>query len=369
MSNKTNVVNNILLLLGFLASVLVVVLVGGFLAPLGKKSFLTLLSVPVFIILNTAFHEIAHIIAGKRNGFKTISFRILGFRFKKINGKTTVKYVGLGEQVGEAEIIPTEIDNLKDRYAKVAKTGIIANFILTILSVGLLVFWKIYIKDVMLYANVWFYLTAFAFPISFYFFLCNALPMSSDLVRNDGAMLYGIKKDEPEVLVMFSLMQAHALIHQGKTPSEVDASYYFDVPVIREDDPIYITLLNNQYSYYLDKGDFDNAKNTILRIEALSDYIPKFMYSEIQTELLYAYSTFMLDEDKADDLAEDNELYLNKVLSVSTLRAKGAYAKNVLKDTSFFNDILDMAKKLADEVEVKGLSVYENKLLDRLNND
>ena len=141
MSNKTNIINNILLLVGFLASVLVVVLVGGFLVPLGNKSYLTLLSVPVFILINTFFHEIAHIISGKNNGFKTISFKILGFRFRKVDGKLKVNYVGIGEQIGEAEIIPVETKELKVRYKKVAKAGITANLIMTFLSIALIIFW------------------------------------------------------------------------------------------------------------------------------------------------------------------------------------------------------------------------------------
>jgi hypothetical protein len=367
MSNKTNIINNILLLVGFLASVLVVVLVGGFLVPLGNKSYLTLLSVPVFILINTFFHEIAHIISGKNNGFKTISFKILGFRFRKVDGKLKVNYVGIGEQIGEAEIIPVETKELKVRYKKVAKAGITANLIMTFLSIALMIFWKIYVKDVTQYNNVWFYLTAFALPISFYFFLCNALPMTNDLNRNDGAYIYGINHNEPEVSVMFSLMEAHALIYQGYTPSQVPEDLYFNVPQIREDDPIFIVLLNNRYCYYLDKGDYNNAKLVIKRLEELSDFIPKYMYAEIQTELLFAYSSFMLDEDTADDVFEDNDKYLNKVLSVTTLRAKGAYVKNVIKDEVLYNDIYQKALQLADEIEVKGLSLYEKNIIKKLN--
>ena len=87
------------------------------------------------------------------------------------------------------------------------------------------------------------------------------------------------------------------------------------------------------------------------------------MYAEIQTELLFAYSSFMLDEDTADDVFEDNDKYLNKVLSVTTLRAKGAYVKNVIKDEALYNDIYQKALQLADEIEVKGLSLYEKNII------
>ena len=52
--------------------------------------------------------------------------------------------------------------------------------------------------------------------------------------------------------------------------SEIDESYYFDLPQLCEEHPYFIQLLTLRYSYYLDKGDYENAKKQ----EQISECFP-----------------------------------------------------------------------------------------------
>ena len=300
MSNRTNIINNFILLIGGLIGILIVGIVSskiiiGF-------DFIILYSAILFVVINTIAHELAHIISGKINGFKTISFKLLCFKFHKVEGKFKVSLIPVGEQIGEAELIPTEYDNIENRYKKVARAGIIANAIVLLLSIPFFFFWE---KWFWSGKAVLFYLTAFSMPISLYFLLANALPMSNNLVRNDAAILWGISHNDPATKVMFSLLKVHALLYKGLTPAEVPEEYYFDVPQLPEDEPNFIMLLNNRYYYYLDKGDYENAKAMINRLESVQDYIEKYMEGPISADMLYSYCTFMKNETTADNLMED----------------------------------------------------------------
>ena len=93
--------------------------------------------------------------------------------------------------------------------------------------------------------------------------------------KNDGALVLALKKGENEAKVLLSVLSVQAEMYNGKTPAEVDEKYYFDTPQIAEDSPYFIMLLDARYNYYLDKEDYENAKETIKRLRLLEDYMPK----------------------------------------------------------------------------------------------
>ena len=364
MSNRTNIINNFILLGGGMLGILAVGIVSSNISV--GFSFKVFYGVLLFVIINTMAHEFAHIIAGKLNGFKTISFKLLCFKFHKIEGKFKVSIIPVGEQVGEAELIPTEYNNIEKRYKKVAMAGIIANVIILLLSIPFFFFWKKWFWGE---SAVLYYLTAFSMPISLYFVLANALPMSNNLVRNDAAILWGIAHDDPATKVMFSLLKVHALLYKGYTPAEIPEEYYFDVPQLPEDEPNFIMLLNNRYYYYLDKGDYENATKVINRLESVQDYIEKYMEGPIGADMLYSYCTFMKNDQTADNLMEDYDKYLNKVINSQNMRAKLAYVLYVLQDEALVEDMFNKTLELAEKTEVLGLKKLEIKLVKDMEND
>ena len=366
MSNKTNIINNFILLGATMIGVLIVGIKSSDAQVLIGVSSMTkiVLGMILWVFINTFAHEIAHMVSGRINGFKTVSFKIMFFRAGKVNGKFRISLCPWGEQFGEAELIPTKLENIEKRYKRVARAGIILNAILFIVSLFFFKYWqKWYWVD---NKEFLYHLTAFSMPISLYFILANALPMSNEFTRNDGAVLWGIRKGDASVKVMLSLLRVHAMLYNGKTPSEIPSEYYFDVPQLPEDDPNFIILLNNRLYYYLDCGDFDNAKAVIERLESLSDYITKAMENQINADILYAYSTYMLSAEKADNLMEDYDKYLNKVSTPLNMRAKLAYVKNVLADEEIFNEMYPLCENLAKTIDIAGLKKFELKLLETL---
>ncbi|MCQ2400179.1 MAG: hypothetical protein MJ072_06710, partial [Clostridia bacterium] len=222
MSGKSNFINTVILIAVTVGSLLAVVIpMQGYVL----FSWKMLLSLPVFILLNVFFHEIAHIIAGKANGFYVYSFRFLCFKFLKDNGRLRCVLSGFGEQVGEAELLPKSSENLIPRYRKTVRAGIIANAVILLLAIASCFTWR---WAVSIYGNAeWIYhLTAFGVPYTVYILLSNALPMTYDSVPNAGAVLYLLKREDDGMKVRISLFMAQAELYQGKSPAEINEKYY-----------------------------------------------------------------------------------------------------------------------------------------------
>lgn len=364
MNNKTNVRSDILLMVITCIAVSATYIFAVKVEQIPVFTWKTLLSMPIAIVVNTVAHEIAHMAVGAAKGFKTVSLRFLWFKFYKESGKTKFAFTTAFDQIGEAELIPVKKENIEKRYKTVSVAGIIANALIAVAYAVSAIFWG----ETWLAGSKLFDLTAFGFAISLYYVLSNALPMSLDLERNDGAILKGIKEKDDVTTVMFSLMNAHAELYAGKSPAEVDKKYYFDVPQLPEDEPYFTLLLNNRYYYYLDLGDKENAIKTAERIESLTDYMSKSYLKETRVDELYNCCVLTKDFQKADDIAEDYEKYLNKVTSVKNMRAKAAYAAYVLKDKELAYAICSGAIDLADKYSVEGLKKFELKLLNELKN-
>jgi hypothetical protein len=264
----------------------------------------------------------------------------------------------MGDEAGYTEMIPKSTDNLDKRLAKMTRGAIIASFVMMLIGVP-----PLFIKGL----SLWIYCIWSVFlPVGIYFFFGTALPIYNEGLPNDGAVLLGLKNNDDGMRVTLSLLSIQAEMYNGKLPSEIDESLYFDLPQLPEDDPTCAMLLNARYSYYLDKEDYENAKKVNDRIMSLVDYLPKHYKLAVQTEALYAACTFDFDENLADDLADELNKFLNNVNNSCTVRAKLAYILNVKKEKEPFDIFYKKGIKEAERCQIKGLGAFERKLLERL---
>jgi hypothetical protein len=75
--------------------------------------------------------------------------------------------------------------------------------------------------------------------------------------------------------VALSVLKIQAEMYQGKTPMEVKKELYFDLPQLPEDDPNFVLLLNARYNYYLDLGDYENAKKVTARLLSQTAFLKR----------------------------------------------------------------------------------------------
>ncbi len=361
MSKKVNIINNIIML-GITMALL-------FMCPTindnafnGDMALLILLYVVGAIVagfVNTVIHELGHLIAGKIQGFVFVSMTVWFFKWTKENGKTSFSFCRLGDEAGYTEMVPKNAENLRKRYKKVTEGGIIASFFLMLLSVlpvALLDF-----MPVGLYAVLSMFL-----PLSTYFYLGSTLPMSSEGFKNDGAVARMLKKDTDECKVAVNILAIHSELYNGKRPSEIDERLYFDVPQLPEDNVYFFYLLDARYAYYVDKGEIENALKVNERLQSVLDYMPKIFRMTVMADALYNACVLKPDFDEADEIMYELEKYLNNVNTAQNIRIKLSYLICVLEEKEELKMFFDKAKREQDKMALKGLALYEGKLVESL---
>ena len=179
-------------------------------------------------LINTFAHELGHLIAGKSKGFKFSSMTVWFFNWRRVKKKIKFSLVMIGEEAGYTDMIPTSTENVDKGLKKMTLGGIIASGIFMV--IGIVPFFISALP-------VWvFCIWSMFLPIGAYFFFTALLPSSSGGVRNDGAVLYGLKKMDGTAKVTVNLLKIQAELYNGKTPSQIDENLYFDLPQLPEDD-------------------------------------------------------------------------------------------------------------------------------------
>ncbi len=364
MNRKINLIDNIVLLVLTLAGILAVTLIGNgeYSEDLGFFVLYCVIGAIVWALINVCVHEWGHVLAAKRNNFRVISVRLLFFLFTKENGKRKIALTRYTGEAGATELVPESGENLAERFVKVTKAGIYGNIIfcaVTVIPLFLASFLPFWVY------SLW----AIGLPVSLYFALENGLPMTTDGIKNDAAVVQGVKSGADSEKVLLALLQIHAELVKGKTPGEIGEGLYFDVPQLPEDDINYLFLLNARYAYYLDREDYENAKGVSARMKGLLDSVPKFYRPAIRADLLYNACTFDFDESAADNLVEDNESYLNQSTDVTVLRIKAAYLLYVCKNTAEAQRFLGRAEESLADCTVEGQRRMEEKLLKKMEAD
>ncbi|MBR2870995.1 MAG: hypothetical protein IKB98_06455, partial [Clostridia bacterium] len=309
-------------------------------------------------IITTLFHELGHVFFGKKNGFAFVSMTIFFLKWAKIKKKIKFSFTSMGYQAGYTEMIPTTSDDVEKRFINMTRGGVLFSIIPTMLGV---------IPLFLSFLPMWAYcLWVMLLPVGVYSILDNILPMENEGVKNDGAVILGLKKQDDSSKVMVNLLKIQAESYQGKTPAEIDKDLYFELPQLREDDFNFLFLLNARYNYFLDLGDYENAKKTTERLLSLEEYFPKELMDAVKADALYNACTFDFDESKADDLTYEIEKYLNSNNNLTNVRIKLAYILFVKGEREFFDDFYKKGIKEASRCQIKGLANYETKLLNEI---
>jgi hypothetical protein len=360
MSRRANLLNNVLSLFLTVAFLVLAILTVSNRYPNEATGMIIYLFISAIVwgFVSTLFHELGHYFYGKANGFSLLSFTVWFFRWSKRKNKVVFDFVFLGEEAGSTETVAKHTENLALRYKKMTFGGLLFTFVLVI--VGAVPFFISSLPAIV--CSIWIML----FPMASYVFFGNALPMVNSGALNDGAVLRGIRKDWDTVKVAVSLLKIQSELYNGKTPAEIDSSYYFDLPQLAEDDMNFLLLLNARYYYYLEIADYVNAKKVSDRALSLLEYMPKSINLAIKTDCLFNSCTFDYNEDVADDLMYELEGYLNSNNTATNIRVKLAYLTFIQKQTDAFEDFYNKGIKEIKNINVDGLKKLETKLFERL---
>ena len=362
MSKRLNLINNIIYMALTLALFFVVLMVCN-----AKYSVIIADTIGFYAIgivvagfICTLFHELSHLISGKINGFAFISISVWFFSWTKVKNKIKFSFIFPKESAGQTTMVAKHTENLALRFKKMTLAGFVSTIFLTL--IGTIVF--------IIQMPMWLYCIFSMFlPIGAYCLFGNALPMQNNGVKNDGAVLLDIKKNNNSFIVLNSILSIQSELYNGKTPGEIDSKLYFDLPQLPEDDINFALLLDARYYYYLDIKDYDNAQKCSDRLLSLEEYLPNEYMVIFKTNALYNACTFNFNEELADDLMYELDKYLNNVNTATNIRVKMAYLKYVAKDLELIESFYKKGIKESRKENLLGLSKFENKLIEQLYND
>ena len=364
MSRKVNIINNVINIAVTVIGVLAVLIVADrfYEESTGRVILFIAVGAVAGGFITAFVHEAGHLTFGKLNGFAFLSMTVWFFKWKKERGKTVFRLVRLGEEAGYTEMVPKTTENLEKRFKNMTLGGIL--FTVIPIVIGGIAF--IFAGRI---SSAEFIITATMLPMGLYYLFGNALPMMNGGEGNDGKVLSDVRKNNDDAKVIMSLLKVQSGLFNGKTFSEIDEKYYFDLPQLPEDDMNFVRLLTARYCYFLDKHDYENAKKTtdrLLSIESLPDeeYLDIF-----KTYALYNYCTFDFDAEKADDTVTEIQKHLDKTNDPAEIRAKLAYILYVKKEKELVEDFYRKAVKEANKCNLSGQGLFERKLIEEMKKD
>lgn len=308
------------------------------------------------LILAPVVHELGHVNTGLIAKMDYVYVKCFCFKFYLKNGKKRFAFAS-PFAADQTQMLPQKGGNMKKRASLYTLGGLIYSgaFLFLILA-GI-------ILATCLGATT--YTLLGILPYTAYLFLLNVAPFEYANGKTDVAVYRGIRKGYDVEKCMLSAMEIQGQLAEGKSFSQIDEGYYFDLPQLCEDEPLYAVLLDLRYRYYLEKGKMEKAADCLNRLALNEEYLPVAELEKVAAELVYMHA---LTGDL--EAAEKNYEACKNVLQEENATAKRilcAYALACEKIEAA-EVLLEQARALLEREKIAGVKRFEEILLSRLEN-
>ncbi|MBQ8885426.1 MAG: hypothetical protein IJY62_03560 [Clostridia bacterium] len=248
----------------------------------GKSLWATVFAVVgllLALILAPTVHELGHILFGKTQGMRVKYAKFSFIRLQETDGKLKVSFAS-PFLADETQMIPRTSGNMRHRALIYSAGGLVIGGIYMLLTAALAIVLALLKVE-----------AAFLFwgglPYAAYLFFLNLPPFDYADGKTDMLVLMGLQRCEGEEKAFVYAMEIFGSLSEGKSFSEVDEKYYYDLPVLPEDTPMYAIMHDLRYRLEIEKGNFDGAADKINRLAA-SEYL-----SPAEVEMTAAEITYM----------------------------------------------------------------------------
>ena len=300
------------------------------------------------------FHELGHVAFALGTGMEYVYFKAFCFRFIRKDGKLKFSFAS-PFAADETQVIPKRGGNMQKRAAKYALGGLIVEGSVFFVLLVTAILTTVFVKPTFI---LWGMIPYFA-----YLFFLNILPLEYASGKTDTLVYRGIKKGDDAEKNMLAAMEIQGQLYEGKSFAEIPEMYYFDLPQLCEDEPLYAVMLDLRYRYYLEKEDYDRAADCLNRLAQAQAYLPDEEVMKIAAELTYMHA-----------LNKDFErLQQTSGVCKEYLASESATAKRVLAAYSYAIDKKEAVSALKTQAEkylakerIKGLAKFERTLLSRI---
>lgn len=352
MKRRWTTVFAVSLLIVLLASL---ILVGYFAWIAGLDEFISAVAaMGASIIIAPILHEFGHVLAAKANKMECVDIKCFCFRYQKTDEKWKLTLVSPFAP-DQTQVLPKSSENMQKRATLYTLGGLaLEGAVCLLIALTAIIFACFKAATFSLWGML---------PYCAYLFILNAVPLEYPDGKTDAFVAVGLKKGYPAEKTMVAAMCIQGELSQGSTFSQIDEKWYFDLPQLCEDEPLFAVMLDLRYRYYLDKGDMENAAKQLNRLSSLQAYFSDEEVEKIAAELVYMHA-LNGDKERADECGKICEEFLKKQTLLSK-RALMAYCKAFGKDDQA-QLLMEQAKNLLEKQSCLGLKKSEENLLNRI---
>ena len=305
-------------------------------------------------VLAPVIHELGHLYFAQRVGMRCVYLKCFCFRAYEENGKRRFSFASPFAP-DETQVIPCFGGDMQKRALCYASGGLIAEGVYTALLVISATLCTIFHAT-----QFWLWGAA---PYAGYLFILNALPLEYPLGKTDALIVSGIKKGFESEKVFLSAMEIQGRLYAGESYARIPQDLYFDLPQLREDEPLFFVIQEMRYRYFLERGEFTLAADALNRLVQAKDYATDIEAEKIAAELTYMHA-LNGDLEWAVECGKLCSAYLSKQDGAS-LRVLAAYAF-AFGEKEKARDLVDKAFATLENEGIKGYAESERILLARI---
>lgn len=210
-------------------------------------------------VATVVLHEIGHLVFGLVAGLRFYSFSV---RILQIGRGWRVCLRNNPDFAGKTVMLPKNDKGMRSKLTVFALGGAVFNLVYGC------VFLLLYFFVPQSLALLLFELLA---PVSVFEGLIALYPAELSSGHTDGKIISGLIKNTPYARVMQAVLAAQGQLLKGSY-SDISRDLLFDLPVVREDEPLFLSLTQLRWQYCYFHDELDEAYVQIGRMCTLCEY-------------------------------------------------------------------------------------------------
>lgn len=315
----------------------------------GKGSLISLINFYIYLalaitgyLLHIIIHEGGHLIFGLLTGYKFVSFRVGSLTLIKEDGRFQFKKFNIPGTAGQCLMMPPEIIEGKYPFVIYNLGGGLLNFIVAFITIylGMKIPEETLLKAILVFTGIG----------GIFAGLTNVLPFKIGGIANDGHNILSMLRDEEARRAFHTQLWVNGCQSQGKRIKDIDVEI-FD---LKEDadltSPLNTAMVLMKHNHYLDKLDFQGAKDTLGLLLPHIDKVVSLYKFEINIERMFLE---LLGENKKefiDDLYDKNlEKYIKAAKYMIgkkrfLMAYEGFHKKDKEEALKYYDELKDLYK-------------------------
>lgn len=256
---------------------------------------------PVATVL---LHETGHLVFGSVVGLRFYSFSI---RFLQIGRGGRICLKNDNDFAGKTVMLPKREGGVRGKLIVFALGGAIFNLIYG--CVFLLLYFFVPQTPVML-------LFESLAPLSLFEGLLALYPAELSAGKTDGKIVLEQIKNTPDARVLRAVLTAQGILITGSY-SDISRGTIFETPVVREDDLLFLSLIQLRWQYCYFCGEKEEALSQIERLRTLCDYTDN---EEIFCDVAWGLAVLGGNREEAKEFLTENCIQPSPILRVALCR-------------------------------------------------